>query len=72
MMDRQGYMHALVRTCPRFRAHARTHERAHTHKYEILIGFPRQEWFRERASILRYSYIASFVEFPHKLKVNNE
>ena len=35
----------------------------HTHKYVILITFPRQQWFRERASLLRYTYIASVVVF---------
>jgi hypothetical protein len=29
--------------------------------YEILIAFPRQQWLRERDSILRYTYIASLV-----------
>ena len=53
------------------RLHARSHARAraptptdphtnvrahtHTHKY-ILIAFPWQQWFRERASALRYMY----------------
>jgi hypothetical protein len=27
-------------------------------EYVILITFPWQQWFRERASILRYTYIA--------------
>ena len=27
----------------------------------ILIAFPRQQWFRERASLLRYTYVASLV-----------
>jgi hypothetical protein len=26
-------------------------------EYVILIAFPRQEWFRERASMLRYTYM---------------
>ena len=26
-------------------------------EYEILIAFPRQQWFREHASMLRYKYI---------------
>jgi hypothetical protein len=42
------------------RAHARTH--THTQKYVILIAFPRQQWFHERASILRYTYIASLLQ----------
>jgi len=27
----------------------------------ILIGFPLQQWLHERASVLRYTYIACFV-----------
>jgi len=35
---------------------------ADTHsEYGILIGFQRQQWLRERASILRYAYIACLV-----------
>jgi hypothetical protein len=30
-------------------------------KYVILIAFPRQHWLRERASMLRYTYIAYFI-----------
>jgi hypothetical protein len=30
-------------------------------EYVILIAFPRQQWLRERASILRYTYIACLV-----------
>jgi hypothetical protein len=30
-------------------------------EYETLIAFPRQHWLRERASILRYTYMASLV-----------
>jgi hypothetical protein len=38
----------------------------HTHTqniyiYIILIAFPRQQWLRERASLLRYTYIACLV-----------
>ena len=38
--------------CASTHTHALTHARAHTQKYVILIAFPRQQWFRERASIL--------------------
>jgi hypothetical protein len=31
-------------------------------EYVILIAFPRQEWLRERASVLHYKYIARLVE----------
>jgi hypothetical protein len=30
-------------------------------EYVILIDFPLQQWSRERASVLRYSYMASHV-----------
>ena len=33
----------------------------HKHEYVTLIASPLQQWFRERALILRYTYIASFV-----------
>jgi hypothetical protein len=29
--------------------------------YHLFIGFPRQQWFRESATILRYAYIACIV-----------
>ena len=31
-------------------------------EYVILISFPRQQWLRERASILRYKHIAYTVK----------
>ena len=37
---------------------ARARKHIHRQKYIILIAFPRQQWFRERASRLRYTYIA--------------
>jgi len=30
-------------------------------EYAIIISMPRQQWLCQRASILRYSYIASLV-----------
>jgi hypothetical protein len=30
-------------------------------EYVILIAFPQQQWLHERASILRYTYIACLV-----------
>ena len=39
-----------------------TRARAHTHsQYAILIAFPREQWLRERASMLRYTFIACLV-----------
>jgi hypothetical protein len=52
----------------RFQKHIRaysptsTHTRARTHKYLILIAFPRQQWFRERVLVLRYTYSACLVQ----------
>jgi hypothetical protein len=41
---------------------ARTRKHAHTDQYVILIAFPLQQWFRERASMLRHTYIVCLVE----------
>ena len=43
--------------------HARTRKYAHTGQYIILIAIPQQQWLRERASVLRYTYIACLVIF---------
>jgi hypothetical protein len=32
-------------------------------EYVIVIAFPRQKWLRERASMLRYAYIAYVVNY---------
>ena len=56
-------MHVCACTRPRARVlmHARTRKHAHTDQYVILIAFPQQQWFRERALLLRYTYIACIV-----------
>ena len=41
--------------------HARTSNHTHTDQYEIRIAFPEQQWFRERASVLRYTYFGRLV-----------
>jgi hypothetical protein len=61
----------LARLCARMRMHtptrpythihARTRKHSHTDQYVILIAFPQQQWFRERASVLPYTYIACLV-----------
>jgi hypothetical protein len=57
-------------TCAQVHAHARASVRARTHtqKYVILIAFPRQQWFRERASVLYvhclYLFKACFHNYP--------
>ena len=40
---------------------ARAHTHIHTQKYVLLIAFLHQHLFRERATVLRYVYIASVV-----------
>ena len=35
----------------------------HTHRYIILIAFAQQQWFREGASVLRYTYIGCIVTY---------
>ena len=52
----------LARLHARMRMHTPTrwgtHMHAHTDQYVILTAFPQQQWFRKRASLLRYTYIA--------------
>ena len=58
-------MHVCAWTRPRARVptctHSRTRKHAHTDQYVLLIAFPQQQWLRERASVLRYTYIACLV-----------
>ena len=68
MLDKQCYTHELVfmrqRAWENTQTHAGTRARARTpiHKYVTLTAFPQQKWLRERATILRYTYIASLVQ----------
>jgi hypothetical protein len=62
--DNMAAMHAgLVRLQARKHSLASVHpqQNARTHKCTILAAFPRQQWFRQRASLLRYTYIACIV-----------
>jgi hypothetical protein len=54
-------MRIYTPTRPGTHMHARTRKHAHTDIYIILIAFPQQQWFRKRASVLRYTYIACLV-----------
>ena len=54
-------MHTPMR--PSTHIHARARKHAHTDQCVILLAFPRQQWLRERASVLRYTYIACLVLF---------
>ena len=38
-----------------------SHTHTHTHKYVVLIAFAHQQWFRERFSVLRCTYIGCLV-----------
>jgi hypothetical protein len=44
-------MHTRVQTHARARTHTRT-------KYVLIIALPLQKWLQERASMIRYTYIA--------------
>jgi hypothetical protein len=53
----------LAKLYVRMRMHAPTRKHAHTDQYVILIAFPLQKWFRERALLLRYTNTGCLVEF---------
>ena len=62
-----------ARSCTRLQARPRKHIRIrtthpsvhkHAEKSVILIALTRQQWLRERASVLRYTYIACPVLIP--------
>ena len=56
-----AHMRMHTPTRPDTHMHTRTRKHAHTDQYIILIAFPQQIWFRERASMLRCTYIACLV-----------
>ena len=64
MTIRRMFVACWISKATRAQAHARasapTRTRTHTRtqNYVILIAVPRQLRFRERASVLRYTYIA--------------
>ena len=66
-MATRAKAHARDRALKNARAHT-THACTHTPthppppKYVKLIGFPQQQWFRERPSVLRHTYIACIVQ----------
>ena len=67
MLNKQGYTDASECTRPRSWAPTRTRAGMRVHKYVILIAFAWQKWFPERASILRYTYIAYLVDVSGNL-----
>ena len=54
-------MHTSAR--PGTHMNARTRKHAHTNPYVLFIALPQKLWFCERASMLRYTYIACLVFF---------
>jgi hypothetical protein len=61
---KHAHAHAHALGCTRARPRAHTH--THTHTHVILIAFSRQQLFRERASMLLYTYIACLVQNSHR------
>jgi hypothetical protein len=61
------YAHAHAHVHAPGYPHARTHAQACTHRPICNTAFPLQQWFRERASLLRYTYIACLVTFSMRL-----
>ena len=55
----QAYAHAYTRASTHTLTLVHLHTR--THQYVILVAVPLQQVFRERASLLRYTYIVLFV-----------
>ena len=66
LLDKEGYTSESSRPRPH-PTHTRTHTHARTHakKHAIRIAFPMQQWFRERAAVLRYTHIACLVNLFH-------
>ena len=60
-------MHTPMR--PDTHMHTRTRKHTHTDQYLILTAFPQQQWFRERASMLRFTYIAYFVLYLTEIRL---
>jgi hypothetical protein len=49
--------------------HTRTHARTHR-QICILIAFPWHVWFRERALMIHYTYVACLVDFLSRDRIN--
>jgi len=58
--DNTAHVHYMLGTYDYTHTHTHARSRAALSKYVILIAFPPQQWFHERASIL-YTYLASFI-----------
>jgi hypothetical protein len=65
MQNKKGTReHSHAHTCPGRRTHT------HTHKCVILIAFLLQQWFRERASLFRYSTLPVLLSLIKTLILN--
>ena len=63
VLDYQGYMHVCTRIRPRTRISTSTHSRAHTHRPICnSYCFFTATMISDRASVLRYTYIACIVK----------
>jgi len=50
------HAHCMLHNC------CYTHTHTHTHtEYVMRIAFPLQQWLHERASMLRYTYVTSWL-----------
>jgi hypothetical protein len=56
-------LYARIRMYTPTCSETRTHARTHTDQYVIPTAFPRKQWFRELASLLRHTYTACLVKF---------
>jgi hypothetical protein len=56
-------LHALIRMHTPTRPGTHIHAGTQAHAYQLIMrtAFPQQQWFRERASVLRYTYIVCLV-----------
>jgi hypothetical protein len=55
---KRSHAHARARASTHTQTHTLSLSHTQTHKYIIIIAFPLQQLFRERASMLRYTHIA--------------
>jgi hypothetical protein len=56
------------------RAHTHTHAHKHS-EHVILIAFSRQQWLRERVSLLRYTYffhVGTYIELHNVVFFNKQ
>jgi hypothetical protein len=62
----QAYVRARASSSSNAHTYTPAQTHIYAHKYVILIVFPRNRFFRKRASMLRYTYIASLVKIKQQ------